>query len=136
MLQENICLRFSSYKGVLTTYCTFIYSCIRVKYTYMCSSLGDFSAFYFDYNYVRLNPICTVFFDLKNLNFLFILWLFFFPLTDIRNFLFFFLMCAFLEVIWFMIFSVNRCCEGIEDENTQEGQAAGLCYYHACTQEK
>lgn len=51
----------------------FIYSCIRVKYTYMCSSLGDFSAFYFDYNYVRLNPICTVFFDLKNLYFLFIL---------------------------------------------------------------
>lgn len=29
-----------------------------------------------------------------------------------------------------MSFSVNRCSEGIEDENTQEGQAAGLYCNH------
>lgn len=70
----------------------------------------------------------------KSLFSFYIVALLFFPLqiSEIS----FFLMCAFLEVIWFMIFSVNRCCEGIEDENTQEGQAAGLCYYHAFTQEK
>lgn len=32
-----------------------------------------------------------------------------------------------------MSFSVDRCSEGIEDENTQEGQAAGLFYTHTHT---
>lgn len=44
-----------------------------------------------------------------------------------------FILCAFLEVIWMMSFSVDRCSEGIEDENTQEGQAAGLLYTHTHT---
>lgn len=42
----------------------------------------------------------------------------------------------FLEVIWILFFYVNRCSEGVEDENTQEGQAAGLYFNHTCSRKK
>lgn len=46
-------------------------------------------------------------------------------LWETLNYLVVFVLCAFIEVIKIMSLCVNRCSDAIEDENTQEGKAAG-----------